>query len=89
MKKPPGLTKEQWAKYQKAVDLAIDTMSKSLDLIAEANFRAGEINERERIIKLLEGYALQKCDDLCAYQCECYGKFEAKGFIALIKGEQK
>lgn len=45
--------------------------------------------ERERIIKLLEGYALQKCDDLCAYQCECYGKFEAKGFIELIKGQGK
>lgn len=64
MKKPPGLTKEQWAKYQKAVDLAVDTMSKSLDLIAEANFRAGEINERERIIKLLIAKKVVRIDAL-------------------------
>ena len=70
-------------------------MSDLQDLIATNAVRAynqgverGAAEERDRIIKLLEGYALQKCDDLCAYQCECYGKFEAKRFIELIKGEQ-
>lgn len=75
MKKPPGLTKEQWANYKKAVDLAVDTMSKSLDLIAEANFRAGEINERERIIKLLKAL----------YPNETWTGYIEKQ----IKGEQK
>jgi hypothetical protein len=45
--------------------------------------------ERERIIKLLELYANKKCDEECAYICECFGKHEALTFIALIKGENK
>ena len=43
----------------------------------------------ERIIKLLEPYANAKCDEYCSYRCECYGKYEAQEFIALIKGENK
>ena len=53
------------------------------------DYEQGIKDERERIIKLLESYSSQKCDDLCAYSCECYGKYEAQRFIALIKGEQK
>ena len=45
--------------------------------------------EQERIIKLLEPYANAKCDELCDYRCECYGKYAAKHFIAFIKGENK
>ena len=45
--------------------------------------------ERERIIKLLEPYANAKCDEYCGYSCECYGKYEAKRFIALIKEKNK
>ena len=52
-------------------------------------FQEGIAYERERIIKLLEPYANAKCDELCDYRCECYGKYEAKHFIALIKGENK
>jgi hypothetical protein len=52
-------------------------------------FDKGVAHERERIIKLLESYALEKCDVHCAYSCECFGKYEAQRFIALIKGEQK
>lgn len=45
--------------------------------------------ERERIMKLLEGYANAECDEYCGYKCECFGKYEAQAFIALIKGENK
>lgn len=54
MKKPKELTKEQWAKYKGDLDLSLNVMNKALDLVADTNFQAGEIVERERIIKLLE-----------------------------------
>lgn len=63
MKKPPGLTKEQWGKYQRVIKLSLEVSSKSLDAIAEANFQVGELTERHRIIKLLEPYA--KHDESC------------------------
>ena len=66
MRKPPGITREQWDKYRKAIDLALTASSKSLDLIAEANFQAGELTERHRIIKLLE--PLAKHDESCYYK---------------------
>lgn len=53
MKKPAELTKEQWAKYKGDLELSLKVMNKSLDLIADINFQAGEIVERERIIKLV------------------------------------
>ena len=52
-------------------------------------FNTGVIAERKRIIKLLESYANAKCDEFCAGWCDCFGKFEAETFIALIKGENK
>ena len=51
--------------------------------------RFGTWFERERIIKLLEPYANNKCDEVCAGGCDCFGKYEAEHFIALIKGENK
>ena len=58
---------------------------------ATRNFyrKQGADRERERIIKLLEGYADAECDEYCDYRCECFGKYEAQAFIALIKGENK
>ena len=44
----------------------------------------GTRDEQERIIKLLEGYALAKCDEYCAAKCECFGKVEAMHFIERI-----
>ena len=38
-------------------------------------YSLGAQDERQRIIKLLEGYALKKCDVHCAYSCECFGKY--------------
>ena len=52
-------------------------------------FQFGQTTEQKRIIKLLEPYANNKCDELCAGGCDCFGKYEAEHFIALIKGEQK
>jgi hypothetical protein len=51
--------------------------------------RNGAEQERERIIKLLEGYANAKCDEYCSVRCDCFAKYEAEHFIALIKGENK
>ena len=67
-------------------------MSEIQDLIAHSTiktFNQGVAHERERIIKLLESYANAKCDEFCAGWCDCFGKFEAETFIALIKGENK
>lgn len=50
------------------------------DYISQAKFE-----ERERICKILEKYALRKCDPECSYRCECFGKFEAMRFIELIR----
>lgn len=50
------------------------------DYIAQA-----KNEERDRICKILEGYALRKCDDYCGYHCECFGKFEAMRFIEVIR----
>jgi hypothetical protein len=93
VKKPAGVTKDQWDRYRQAVDVAVKAASKSLDLIAEANFQAGEITERQRIIKLLEPHA--KHDESCYYKrqlaCtfeDCHA-FEYEYAIKLIKGEQK
>ncbi len=82
MKKPRGVTKEQWATYTGHIAFALERMNKCLDLIADANFQAGEIVERERIIKLLKentgcGYEHQEIE-----KCFCDA-------IALIKGKQK
>ena len=55
----------------------------------QESFVAGIMFERQRIIELLEPYANAKCDEYCSYRCECYGKYEAQEFIALIKGENK
>ena len=52
--------------------------------VADAEYEA-----EQRIIKLLESYANAKCDEFCAGWCDCFGKFEAETFIALIKGENK
>lgn len=91
MKKPAGVTKDQWANYQKAIKLALDTTSKSLDLIAEANFQAGELSERYRIIKLLEPFS--KHTESCYYKrklaCtwEDCNAIDYQLAIKLIKGE--
>jgi hypothetical protein len=50
---------------------------------------AGAKEERERIIKLLEPYANSKCDELCVGRCDCFAKYEAEHFIALIMGKNK
>ena len=84
MKKPAGISKEEWAKYKGAIELSLKAMNQSLDLIAEANFRAGEINERQRIIKLLELEIARHFElglEASAYYLE--------GLVELIKGEQK
>lgn len=84
MKKPKELTKEQWAKYKGDLDLSLNVMNKALDVIADANFQAGEQVERERIIKLLFTWGIKSReennwrDDVIALE-----------LIDLIKGEQK
>lgn len=52
------------------------------------SYLTGVGEERERIIKLLEPYANRKCDEFCAGGCDCFAKYEAERFIALIKGEK-
>ena len=88
MKKPPELTKEQWAKYKSNLELALGVMNKSLDLVADINFQAGELVERERIIKLVQ----KKYN----YLIHAYGIAIVKEQLDLllelidaIKGEQK
>jgi hypothetical protein len=76
MKKPAGVTKEQWAKYKKNLDLALGVMNKSLDLVADINFEAGEIVERDRIIKLVTDSKVINGD-------------QKHFLLAAIKGEQK
>lgn len=93
MKKPEGVSKEQWANYKRAIDLSLKTMNQSLDLIAEANFQAGVITERQRIIKLLEPFA--EHTESCYYkkQLSCYREdclaYDYQDTIELIKGQQK
>lgn len=84
MKKPKELTKEQWAKYKGDLDLALKVMNKALDVIADANFQAGEQVERERIIKLLmdRAFWLVHLDKLAEAE-------ELKLQATVIKGEQK
>jgi hypothetical protein len=83
MKKPAGVTKEQWAKYKRNLDLALGVMNKSLDLVADINFEAGEIVERDRIIELLQA---KDCgDDFCIHD-ECIFAIE---IIELIQEESK
>lgn len=92
MKKPPGISKEQWGEYQRVIKLSLDVASRSLDAIAEANFQAGQISERYRIIKLLEPMA--KHSESCYYkrQLACTWEDCAVGSyryaIELIKGER-
>jgi hypothetical protein len=88
VKKPPELTKEQWAKYKSNLELALGVMNKSLDLVADINFQAGELVERERIIKLVQ----KKYN----YLIHAYGIAIVKEQLDLllelidaIKGEQK
>jgi hypothetical protein len=80
VKKPAELTEEQWVTYTGHIAFAVERMNKCLDLIADANFVAGELTERERIIKLLEESECQGEDDWC-------GTIQLA--IRLIKGEQK
>ena len=93
MKKPAELTKEQWAKYKSDLNLALSVMNKSLDLVADINFQAGEIVERKRIIKLLEPFA--KHYESCYYKKQLACTFEDchaydyEHAIKLIKGEQE
>jgi hypothetical protein len=93
VKKPAGVTKEQWANYQKNLKLAQDVITKSLDLIADTNFMAGELVERKRILKLLE--PLARHDESCYYnkQLACYPEdchaSDFKYAISLIQGDKK
>jgi hypothetical protein len=93
MKKPAGVTKEQWAKYKRNLDLALGVMNKSLDLVADINFEAGQIVERDRIVKLLKPFA--KHFESCYYNKELACTFEDchaydyEHAIKLIKGEQE
>lgn len=52
-----------------------------------AGMTQGRIEERERIIALLEPYVTAGCDERCEWSCECFAKYEAEYFIKLIKGE--
>lgn len=88
MKKPKGVTKEQWATYKGDLELALKVMNKALDVIADANFQAGEQVERDRIIKLVQ----KKYN----YLIHAYGIAIVKEQLDLllelsdaIKGEQK
>jgi hypothetical protein len=85
MKKPAGVTKEQWAKYKKNLDLALGVMNKSLDLVADINFEAGEIVERDRIINLAENRICFDHKKGCDH-ASCYALSD---LIVKIKGEQK
>lgn len=93
MKKPTGISHKEWAKYKTDLALALNVMNRALDVIADANFLAGEEVERNRIIKLLE--PLAKHDESCYYkkQLACYPEdCQASSYqyaIELIKGEQK
>lgn len=77
MRKPAGLNKEQWAQYQRVIKLSVDTASRCLDTIAEANFQAGEITERQRIIKAWD----------VEMECDCDNAF--LHMKSRITGEQK
>ena len=74
-------------------DDEVTTTYGSIQLSLEQAHAAGIKTEQERIIKVLEKYALRECDPECGYSCECFGKYEAMHFIeciretALIKGE--
>lgn len=85
MKKPPELTKEQWAKYKSNLQPALGVMDKGLDLVADINFQAGEIVERERIIKLAENRICFTHKKGCDHAA-CYALSD---LIVKIKGEQK
>jgi hypothetical protein len=85
MKKPAGVTKEQWAKYKRNLDLALGVMNKSLDLVADINFEAGEIVERDRIIKIAENRICFDHKKGCDHAA-CYALSD---LIVNLKGEQK
>jgi hypothetical protein len=85
MKKPAGVTKEQWAKYQADLKLALNVMNRSLDVIADANFLAGEIVERDRIIKIAENRICFDHKKGCDHAA-CYALSD---LIVKIKGEQE
>ena len=85
MKKPAGVTKEQWANYQGDLKLALKVMNKSLDVIADANFLAGEMVERDRIIKIAENRICFDHKKGCDHAA-CYALSD---LIVKIKGEQK
>lgn len=85
MKKPAGVTKEQWTKYQGDLELALKVMNKALDVIADANFLAGEQIERERTIKLAENRICFDHKKGCDHAA-CYALSD---LIVKIKGKQK
>jgi hypothetical protein len=85
MKKPAGVTKEQWANYKGDLALALNVMNKALDLVADTNFQAGELVERERIIKLAENRICFDHEKGCDHAA-CYALSD---LIVKIKGEQK
>jgi hypothetical protein len=87
VKKPAGITKEQWAEYDSSIKLALKVMQKALNLLVDVNFKAGEIVERDRIIRILEENKMHYgCARDCPQPCDAPSFLE---FIALIKGEKK
>lgn len=85
MKKPAGVTKEQWATYKGDLELALKVMNKALDVVADANFLAGEQVERDRIIKIAENRICFDHKKGCDHAA-CYALSD---LIVKIKGEQK
>ena len=85
MKKPAGVTKEQWTTYTGHIAFALERMNKGLDLIADANFQTGEQVERDRIIKLAENRICFDHKKGCDHAA-CYALSD---LIVKIKGEQK
>ena len=76
MKRPAGITKEQWAEYDSSIKLALKVMQKALNLLVDVNFKAGEIVERDRIVKLVTDSKVINGD-------------QKHFLLAAIKGEQK
>jgi hypothetical protein len=85
MKKPAGVTKEQWATYKGDLELALKVMNKALDVVADANYLAGEQVERDRIIKIAENRICFDHKKGCDHAA-CYALSD---LIVKIKGEQK
>lgn len=93
MKKPAGVTKEQWAKYKELFVNSDYIVKKGVEMIADTNFQAGKLTERHRIIKLLEPFAkhYEFCYEkkqLICYFDDCHA-YDYQHAIELIKGEQK